>query len=116
MPKPVWGSLVTQLVKNLPAIQESRVQFPIFLDWEDLLETQSSILAWKIPWIEEPGRLQSKFTLMTCWLYQSVVVVVQNHFSYRLSQHSARYCLSFLGETWKDNVYEPGRRLTLQRA
>ena len=90
MPKPVLGSLVTQLVKNLPAIQESRVQFPIFPDWEDLLATQSSILAWKIPWTEEPGRLQSEFTLMTGWLYQPVVVLVQNHFSYSLSQHSAR--------------------------
>ena len=47
-------------VKNLPAMQETRVQF---LGWEDLLEkemaTHSSILAWKIPWTEEPGRLQS---------------------------------------------------------
>ena len=41
-------------------MQESRVQF---LGWEDLLEkemaTHSSILAWEIPWTEEPGRLQS---------------------------------------------------------
>ena len=49
-----------QLVKNLPAIQETRIQF---LDWEDPLEkemaTHSSILAWGIPWTEEPGRVQS---------------------------------------------------------
>ena len=49
-----------QLVKNLPAMQETRVRF---LDWEDLLEKgmaiHSSILAWRIPWTEEPGRLQS---------------------------------------------------------
>ena len=53
-------SLVAQTVKHLPTMQETRVQS---LGWEDLLEkemaTHSSILAWKIPWTEEPGRLQS---------------------------------------------------------
>ena len=53
-------SLVAQRVKNLPAMQEIRVRF---LDWEVLLEkgmaTYSSILVWRIPWKEEPGRLQS---------------------------------------------------------
>jgi len=48
------------MVKNLPAVQEARVQS---LGWEDLLEkgtaTHSSILDWEIPWTEEPGRLQS---------------------------------------------------------
>ena len=52
-------SLVAQMVKCLPTMQESRVQS---LGWEDLLEkemaTHSSILAWKIPMTEEPGRLQ----------------------------------------------------------
>ena len=51
---------VAQTVKNLPAIQETWVQS---LDWEDPLEegmaTRSSILAWGIPWTEEPGGLQS---------------------------------------------------------
>ena len=53
-------SLVAQMVKRLPTMQETRVQS---LGWEDLLEkemaTHSSTLAWKIPWTEEPGRLQS---------------------------------------------------------
>ena len=53
-----WASLVAQTVKTLPAMQET--QFP-FLGWEDPLEKEmanlSSILAWKIPWTEEPGRL-----------------------------------------------------------
>ena len=53
-------SLVTQLVKNLPAIQETQVQSQ---RWEDTLEegmaTHSSILAWRITWTEEPGGLQS---------------------------------------------------------
>ena len=51
---------MVQTVKNLPAMQETRVQF---LGWEDSLEkemaTHSSILAWEIPWTEEPGGLQS---------------------------------------------------------
>ena len=69
--KPLWfsnitvakgerASLVAQRVKDLPAMQETWVWF---LGWEDPLEkeivTHSSILAWKIPWREEPGRLQS---------------------------------------------------------
>ena len=54
------ASLIAQLVKNLPAMQETQVQF---LGGEDPLEkeiaTHSSILAWRIPWTEKPGRLQS---------------------------------------------------------
>ena len=52
-------AFVAQMVKNLPAVQETQVQ-P--LGWEDPLEkgmaTHSSILAWRIPWTEEPGGLQ----------------------------------------------------------
>ena len=48
------------MVNNLPAIQETWLRF---LGWEDPLEkgmaTHSSILAWRIPWTEEPGGLQS---------------------------------------------------------
>ena len=55
-----WASLVAQSIKNLPAMQETQVQS---LGWEDPLEkgmaTHSSILAWRIPWTEEPGELQS---------------------------------------------------------
>ena len=54
------SSLKVQMVKNLPAMQETRVRS---LGWEDYLEkemaTHFSTLAWKIPWTEEPGRLQS---------------------------------------------------------
>ena len=54
------ASQVAQIVKNLPAMQETQVRS---LGWEDPLEkgmaTHSSILAWEIPWTEEPGRLQS---------------------------------------------------------
>ena len=57
-------SLVAQTVKNLPAMWETWVQS---LGWENPLEkgiaTHSSILAWRIPWTEEPGRLQSMGSL-----------------------------------------------------
>ena len=55
-----WASLVAQIVKNLPPKQETPIQS---LGQEDPLEkgvaNHSSILAWRIPWTEEPGRLQS---------------------------------------------------------
>ena len=55
-----WASLVAQLVKNSPAVWKTWVQS---LGWEDPLEkgmaTHSSILSWRTPWTEEPGRLQS---------------------------------------------------------
>ena len=56
----VFSSLVAQMVKNLPAMQETQVQS---LGWEDPLEkgmtTHTSILAWRIPKTEEPGGLES---------------------------------------------------------
>ena len=55
----VGASLVAQMVKHLPTMRETRVQS---LGWEDLereMATHSSILAWRIPRLEEPGGLQS---------------------------------------------------------
>ena len=56
----MWASLLVQMVKHLPAMQETQIQF---LGQEDTLEmemaTHSSILAWRIPRTEEPGGLQS---------------------------------------------------------
>ena len=56
----IYASLVAQTIKNPPAMQETQVQS---LGWEDPLEkgiaTHSSIFAWRIPWTEEPGGLQS---------------------------------------------------------
>ena len=53
--------MMAQMVKNLPAVQDTWIQS---LDQEDPLEkrmaTHSSILAWRIPWTEEPGAPQSK--------------------------------------------------------
>ena len=63
MNKRIWtvASLVAQRLKRLPAMRETQVRS---LGWKDPLEkemaTRSNILAWRIPWREEPGRLQSK--------------------------------------------------------
>ena len=55
-----WAFLVAQMVKSLPAMWETWVRS---LGWEDPLEKEmamnSSIIAWRIPWTEEPGRIQS---------------------------------------------------------
>ena len=55
-----YASLVAQRLKRLPAMQETWVRS---LSWEEHLEkemaTHSSILAWRIPWMEKPGGLQS---------------------------------------------------------
>ena len=57
------------MVKNLPAMQETQVQF---LGWEDPLEkrmaTHYSIRAWKIPWTEEPGGLVHGVSKSQPWL------------------------------------------------
>ena len=64
------GASMAQAVNNLPAIQETQVQS---LGWKDPLEeeemtTHSSILAWRIPWTEEPGGLQSIGSQSWMWL------------------------------------------------
>ena len=60
--------LVAQMVKNLPAVWETQVWS---LGWEDHLETgmatHSSVLAWRIPWTEEPGRLPGCRESDTTW-------------------------------------------------
>ena len=60
MPVVNIGALLAQMAKNLPAMQETQVPS---LDQEDPMEkgmaTYSSVLAWRIPWTGEPGRLES---------------------------------------------------------
>ena len=79
------ASLVAQMVKNLPAMHETQVQS---LGWEDTLEkgmaTYSSILAWRIPWTEEPGGLQSLMsqkgqTQLSDFLYYYYATLTQNN-------------------------------------
>ena len=80
------ASLIAQSVKNLPEMQETWVWS---LGQEDSLEkkmeTHSSILAWRIPWTEEPGRLQSTRS------QQSDTTERRNH-SHHLLTHGCRGC------------------------
>ena len=90
----VLASLIAQMVKNLPAVQETRVRS---LGQEDPLEkemaTHSSILAWKVPWTEEPGGLQSMgsqiaghdWATNTCTYTLVVFLLKQSDFNPRLS-------------------------------
>ena len=84
-----WTLLVAQMVKNLPAMQETWVQF---LGWKDPLEegmaTHSSMLAWRIPWTEESMGLQSvghdwatnTFTFLTIQNWKLCLKNKENHF------------------------------------
>ena len=82
--------LVAQTVKNLPAMQKNQVQS---LGWEDPLEKEmaphSSILAWKIPWMEETGRLQSMGSQRHDWSDLAFIFLI-------LSQ---KLCLEILNPT-----------------
>ena len=77
----MWASLVAQMVKHLPAMQETWVQS---LGLEDPLEkemaTLSSTLAWKIPWTEEPCRLQSMASQELDTTEQLHFTTEMNHF------------------------------------
>ena len=56
----IWASPVVQMLKNLPAMQETWVQSLGWKDpWEKGMATHSSIIAWRTAWTEEPGGLQS---------------------------------------------------------
>ena len=93
------ASLVAQMLKNLPAMQETQV---LSLGREDPLEkgisTHSSVLAWKIPWTEEPGGLQSiglqrvshdwvtnthTHTTMRTWTVASINIFCPRHLALR---------------------------------
>ena len=73
---------VKLMVKNPPTMQETRVQS---LGWEDSLEkgmtTHSSILVWRIPWTEEPVRLQS-MGLQRADMTERLIFSHQNNMSY----------------------------------
>ena len=56
----IWGFPGVQMVKNLPATRETWITSLSGKDpWEEGMATHSSILAWRVPWTEEPGGLQS---------------------------------------------------------
>ena len=84
-----WASLVAQMVKNLPAIQETWVQF---LGWEDPLEKgmvgnplQSP--AWRIPRTEKPGRLQSMVSQRVIYDWMTNTFSTTNHDVYIYISH-----------------------------
>ena len=90
---PSETSLVAQMVKHLPVMWETRVQS---LGWEDPLEKEmaihSSTLAWKVPWMEEPSRLQSMGSQRvghdwaTSLHFQNLLFIIP------LFQHISMYC------------------------
>ena len=91
-PSTAWASLVAQTVKNLPAMQETWV-WSVCQEYllEKGMATHSSILTWRIPWTEEPGRLPSMglqevrhnwvtniftpFIVKKYWLYSSCCTI-----------------------------------------
>ena len=87
----LWVSLVAQMVKNLPEMQETWVWS---LNWEDSLEkgmaTHSSILAWRIPWTKKPGRLQSMGLQRVGYDWASNTHI----FLYALFHYYVYFCLS----------------------
>ena len=95
-------SLLAQMVKNLPAMQDTQAQS---LVWEDPLEkemaTHSSMLAYRIPWTEEPGGLQStgsQMLDMTEWLPHTIYLLIfvflfQSQANYSLTSGSSEMLL-----------------------
>ena len=82
-----WASLVARMVKNLPAMWETWVQS---LGWEDSPgegNGYSSILAWRIPWTEEPGRLKSIGSQSQAQLINfHSLIVVHSSWAYTVSR------------------------------
>ena len=109
----IRASLVAQTVKRLSAMRETRVQS---LGREDPLEkemaTHSSILAWRIPWTEEPGRLQSTgsqrvghdwaTSLSLSFFHYSIIafLIFKILFGWSLTSKSALFFKNFLGTFW----------------
>ena len=93
------GSLVAQMVKNQPAMQETWVRF---LGWEDHLKkgmaTHASILAWKIPWPEEPVGLQSMGSQRVGhdWVTNTFTFTTQHIFEVRDPNIPSKFFLVFL--------------------
>ena len=111
---PYWTSLVAQTVKHLPAMWETWVQS---LGPEDPLEkemaTHSSTLAWKIPWTEEPGRLQSmgsqrvRHNWATSLSLSSLPLFVKDIKMQRQMQSLVQvYCQYMKSQIWTQTYYQ----------
>ena len=107
------ASLVAQTVKNLPAMHETQVQS---LCWEDALEkgmaTHSSIVAWRIPWTEEPGKGLTNWPLkdpsvLKAWGMSLHLNGVCGHLScYSVCVIFHSQCDTFGQPSWDDNCSE----------
>ena len=88
-----WASLVAQMVKNLPAMPETWV---LSQGWEDPLKkgmaTHSSILAWRIPWTEEPGRLQSMGSQRVRHAWTTFIHVTSLHDGKEHQEENIHHC------------------------
>ena len=114
-----WAILVSQLVKNLPAMQKSWV---CFLGWEDPLEkgkaTHSSILAWWIPWTIQSMVLQkvrhdwANFTFFQSYIvWFPYMLLINSYFTLNFLVNSKIFQLKFWGIMWckyskEDNLYK----------
>ena len=106
-------SLVAQLLKNMPAMWETWVRS---LDWEDPLEkgkaTHSSILAWRIPWTEEPmGSQRVGHDWVTFTLFQVCLAAAKNYNSGRATVITA--CKS--GKAERTLFYRGGREVVINK-
>ena len=108
IPSPSWASLVAQMIKNLPAMQETWVWS---LGWEDSLKngmpTHFSILAWRIPLTEKPDGLQS-MSDMTEQL--SLVYTIElNTYLWMLSVSTnyTKFCFGFCFYLWNGCLFLP---------
>ena len=101
------ASLVAQMVKCLPAMRETWIQSP---GWEDPLEkeiaTHSSTLTWKIPWMEEPGRLQS---MGSQWVGHNCATLLTGMIFSAWLKHDK----NFLGISSGDTLSSPMRQALL---
>ena len=102
------ASLVAQMVKCLPAMWETWIQSP---GWEDPLEkeiaTHSSTLTWKIPWMEEPGRLQS---MGSQWVGHNCATLLTGMIFSAWLKHDDK---NFLGISSCDTLSSPMRQALL---
>ena len=102
------ASLVAQMVKCLPAMWETWIQSP---GWEDPLEkeigTHSSTLTWKIPWMEEPGRLQS---MGSQWVGHNCATLLTGMIFSAWLKHDEK---NFLGISSCDTLSSPMRQALL---
>ena len=102
----IRASLIPQSVKNLPAVQETRVRS---LGWENPLEkemaTHSSILAWKISWTEEPGGLQSMGSqrVRHDWVINTNYASIKTYKTFWNSHQKKKNGLVIIGE-WNTKV------------